>query len=175
MNKNQKELVVADVNSLISSSQATFLVEYKGMSAASLRNLRKVLRVDGGTFKVVKATLMRRAVVDIAGSDDFKNHFKNQVGLVFAKSNVSGVAKSLVAFEKDNNNLPVIVAGFYESQSLSLDQVKFIASLPSKEVIIAQLLGTMQAPIMQFARVLHAMIAQLLYVLKRIEEKKNSQ
>ena len=74
MNKNQKELVVADVRGELSSSEAAFLVEYKGMSAASLRNLRKTLRTDGATFKVVKATLMRRAADEIPGADLFRDH-----------------------------------------------------------------------------------------------------
>ena len=94
---------------------------------------------------------------------------------MFAKSNVSEVAKALVSFEKANNSLPRIIAGFFESECLSLEQVKFIASLPHRDILVAQLLGTMQAPIVQFVRVLHTLIAQLLYVLQRIEEKKNSQ
>ncbi len=174
MNRDQKALVIADVKKLVTSSQATFLINYKGMSVAALQGLRKDLRGCGGQFKVVKATLMRRAALDVEGMGEFSGQFKDQVGLVFALEEPSSVAKALVDYEKKNDSLPQIVAGFYESKFLPLEQVKLIASLPSRDVLLAKLLGTMQAPISQFARLLHMLIARLLFVLKRIEEK-NSQ
>lgn len=171
MNRDQKMAVISDVKQLLTASQATFLVNYKGMSVASLRGLRSSLREHGGQFKVVKATLMKRATSDVSGAESFSEQFKNQVGLVFAPDNVSGVAKALIEFEKENNKLPQVVAGFYESQLLPLDKIKFIATLPSKEILLAQLVGTMQAPISGLVRILHMLIARLLFVLKRIEEK----
>jgi large subunit ribosomal protein L10 len=173
MNRQEKESVVADVRQLLQESQATFLVNYKGMDVATTRNLRTNLRSQGGSFRVVKATLMRRAAHGLEGMDSFSTQFKEQIGLVFARNDVSVVAKTLVAFAKENN-FPEVLSGFYESRMLGVDSIKLIASLPSREVLLAQVVGTMQAPIAQFVRVLHILIARLLYVLNRIAEK-NSQ
>ncbi len=170
MNRQQKETTVADLKQLLGTAQATFLVNYKGMDVHLLQGLRRKLRTDGGTLKVTKATLMRIAAKDIPGTETFAQSCKDQVGLVFAKSDISLIAKQLFIFAKEHQNLKV-VAGFYESKLLSPQELAFLASLPSREVLIAQLLGTMQAPVTSFVRVLHLLIARLVYVLKQIEEK----
>lgn len=170
MNRQQKDAVVTDVRACMQSSEATFLVSYQGMTVASLQALRKGLRKDGGTFKVAKATLMRRASEDIEGSEAFSDLFKNQVGLVFADKEVSGIAKQLSTFAKENAALKLI-AGFYQSRMLSAQDMAMLASLPSREVLLAQLCGTLQAPTATLTRMLHLLIARLVYVLKRIEEK----
>jgi large subunit ribosomal protein L10 len=170
MNRQQKEAVITDIRRMMTEAQATFLVNYKGMPVSLLQDLRKKLRSEGSKLKVSKATLMRRAAQELDGTDTFADTFKDQVGLVFVQNNVSGTAKQLVNFAKEHEMLKVI-AGFYEAKMLSKQELDFIATLPPREVLIGQLLGTMQAPITGFVRVLHAMIARLVYVLAEIERK----
>lgn len=170
MNKQEKEVVINDIKQLMGESQAMFLINYKGMTVPVLQGLRKSLRGEGGRVRVAKATLMQIAARDIKGAESFAEQFKDQVGLVFVQKDVSGVAKHLVAYAKDNEKLKVL-AGFYESKVLSAKDMDFLASLPSREVLLAQLLGTMQAPVTNLTRVLYLLIARLAIVLKRIEEK----
>jgi len=170
MNKQQKEVVVNDIKQLMGEAQAMFLINYQGMTVPVLQALRRSLRNEGGRVKVAKATLMQIAARDIKGAEPFAEQFKDQVGLVFVHKDVSGVAKQLVAYAKDNEKLRVL-AGFYESKVLSAKDLEFLASLPSREVLLAQLLGTMQAPVTNLTRVLHLLIARLAFVLKQIEEK----
>ncbi|MCB9492951.1 MAG: 50S ribosomal protein L10 [Epsilonproteobacteria bacterium] len=172
MNREQKKAIVSEVHDKFVQSQASFLVNYKGLDVASMQNLRTQLREDNAQLKVTKATLMKIAAQDIEGIQDFANSFNEQVGLVFANDDSIAIAKKLVKFSKDNDALQVI-AGFFESRSLSKDEVEFLASLPSKEILLAQLLGTMQAPISGLARSLNAIIAQLAYALNQIAEKKS--
>ena len=113
------------------------------------------------------------AAKDLDGVDEFKSSFKDQVGFVFAKGDVSAIAKQLINFSKENEALKV-VTGVFESKVLNSSQINVIASLPSREVLIAQVLGTMQAPITSFVRVLNQVVASLPQVLKQIEEKKAS-
>ncbi|NDD55416.1 50S ribosomal protein L10 [bacterium] len=120
---------------------------------------------------MTKASLMRIAAQDIPGSDTFAENFKNQVGLVFANDDVSAVAKQLVNFAKDHESLKV-VAGFYEARMISQQELTFLATLPSKEVLLGTLAGTLQAPISGLARALQAHIAKLAYALKAVEEQK---
>jgi large subunit ribosomal protein L10 len=173
MNRQQKETVVADFKKMLSESQAAFVVNYKGMNVALMQDLRKKLRADGGSLCVTKATLMRIATQGVKGADDFSKDLKDQVGLVFAKGDVSAVAKQLLTFSKENESLKVL-SGFFESRLMSKQDLTYLATLPSREILLAQLAGTMQAPVASFTRVLHTLIARLLYVLKQIEEKQKA-
>lgn len=170
MNRQQKEVLVTDLKRLMSDAQATFLLHYKGLDVPLLQELRKAVRKEGGSLKVAKATLMRRAAEDIDGTEEFSSLFKEQVCLVFANKDVSATAKQIVTFAKTNNILNVL-AGFTEGQYLSKAEVEFFASLPPRIVLLGQLVGTMQAPMTNFVRILHLLIARLVYVLKQIEEK----
>jgi large subunit ribosomal protein L10 len=171
MKKQQKTALVSDLQGLMGSAQATFLINYKGLSVAKLQSLRRTVRNDGGSVKVTKASLMRIAAQNVPGSDVFATHFKDQVGLVFANSDVSAVAKQLVKFAKDHTALKVI-AGFYEARMISSQELMFLATLPSKEVLLGQLAATLQAPVAGLARVLNAHIASLAYALKAVEQQK---
>jgi large subunit ribosomal protein L10 len=170
MNRQQKEQIVADLRQMMTDAQATFLVNYKGLSVASLQQLRKNLRAGGSKFQVAKATLMQKAAQSIDGAGNFSESFKDQVGLVFTKDDVSCAAKQLIAFAQENQSLKVI-AGFYEARMLSNQELNFLATLPSRDVLIAQLLGTMQAPMTATVRILYLLIARLVIVLKEIEKK----
>lgn len=173
MNRQQKAEIIEDLKKMMASAQATVLVNYKGLDVPLLQSLRKNLRKEGSQLRVTKATLMRIAAQDMAGSDGFSKEFKDQVGLVFVSKDISGTAKQLSTFAKENEALKII-AGFYESKLLTRQDLDILASLPSREVLIAQVVGTMQAPITNFVRVLHMMIARLAFVLKSIEEKKQA-
>ena len=170
MNRQQKEQIVVNLRQMMTDAQAAFLVNYKGLSVASLQRLRRGLRPSGAQLQVAKATLMQKAAQDIKGAQKFADSFKDQIGLVFVKNDVSGTAKQLIAFAQENEALKVI-AGFYEARVLSIQDVNFLASLPSRDVLIAQLLGTMQAPMTTTVRILYLLIARLVIVLKEIEKK----
>ena len=170
MNRQQKEAVVSDVKKLFSDAQAAFLVGYKGIDVASLEALRKDLREIGGQFKVTKARLMRIAVKDVDAIQGFYDQLKDQVGLVLANEEVPSVAKALVKFSKGNKALR-IVSGYFESKVISDADINFLANLPSREVLLSQLLGTIQGPTSKLAMLLNMMIIRLLYVLKQVSEK----
>jgi len=173
MNRQQKDVLITDLRRLMSDAQATFLLQYKGLSVPSLQELRKSVRKEGGSLKVAKASLMRRAAEELDGTEKFAPLLKDQVCLVFANKDVSATAKNIVTFAQDNENL-LIVAGFSEAQLLSKADIQFFATLPPREILIGQLLGTMQAPIASFIRILHLLLAKLVYVLKQIEEKQQA-
>jgi len=171
MNRQQKEAVVADFKQMIEQAEASFLVNYRGLTVKDISSLRSDLRQSGASLKVAKARLMKIAAQDVEGIDKFKDNFKNQVGLVFAKQEVTSVAKHLVDFAKKQKDLEIL-SGFFESKVLSRQEVEFLASLPSKEVLLSQLVGTLQAPIRNFAQVLQMLITRLAYALKQVSEKK---
>lgn len=169
MNRQQKEAVISEFKDLLTNTKAAFLVGYKGLTVKNLESLRRDLRKDGGVFKVTKARLMKIAAQDINGIDSFKDEFKDQVGLVFVNNEVPTVAKTLVNFAKENEQLNVISA-FFESKVMAKPEIDFLASLPTKEVLLSQVLGSLQAPTTGVVRILHTMIFRLLYTLKQISE-----
>lgn len=155
MNRREKELAVSEIKDLFTKSQAVFLVVYKGLSVSNLQTLRSNLRKSGGKFKVTKARLMQIATKDISNIEDFKGNLKDQVGLVFAPTEAFSVAKQIVDFSKENQSLKLL-SGVFESKVLSLAEINTIASLPPKDVLLAMVVGTIQAPMSALARVINS-------------------
>lgn len=174
MNRQQKENMVALLQENFSASAASFVVGVDGLTVEQLQNLRKQLRQEGGKLQITKVRLMRRAALEVEAVGGLNAFFKNQIGIVFVNKEVPSVAKLLCTFAKENEQLKVI-GGCMDSGVLDASMVNIVASLPSREVLLGQLAGTLQAPITGLAVVLHQMIARLLYVLKAIEEKKAQQ
>lgn len=173
MNRQQKERVVEALKHDFNRSQASFLVGCKGLTVAQFLKLRKMLRPQGGSITVAKVTLMRRVAQDVPAIEKLTPYFKDQVAVVFAPQESPAIAKILHDFAAENKQL-VIMAGCMDSALLSKDSVKVLASLPSKDVLRAQVCGALIAPIAGTVGILHMLIARLLFVLKKIEEKKAS-
>ncbi len=172
MNREQKATLVASLKDEFSQSKASFLVNFRGLTVEQVQNLRKGLRSKGGNMKVAKARLMKLAAEDMPEAQVMLPFFKEQIGLVFAKEEVSSIAKVLSDFAKDNKAL-TIVAGSLDQALLDEVAIKKIASLPSKEILLAQLCGTLKAPIASLATVLTMVQLKLLWTLKQIGEKKS--
>ncbi len=173
MNRQQKEHEVGELKQLLHDAKATFLVQYQGLNVPQVFALRSKLRGDNGVFRVSKARLMKIAAND-SFNESFMSQFKGQVALVFALEDVPAVAKKIVEFSKEHDALKV-VSGYFESKALSRDEVIYLASIPSREVLLAQLCGVMQAPLVGFARVLQAPLVQLVLLLKALEDKQGQE
>jgi len=171
MNRQQKTEVINNLKESFLESQATFVVSYRGLNVAQMQQLRSDLRQKGGVLKVTKARLMKRAVDGEAGISDLTTHLQDQIGLVFAKEQFADVAKVLSDFSKANNALG-LVAGLFESEVIEKEKIKQIASLPSREVLLANLCATLNAPIVGLARALNMIILKPLLALKQIQSTK---
>ncbi len=157
LNRSEKEAVISDVTSLAAKAQTLVIAEYRGITVADITKLRIAARSNGVTLSVLKNTLARRAV---AGST-FEVVADQMTGpLIYGFSQDAVAAAKVVAeFAKTNDKL-VIRAGAYGGKALDVNGVKQLASIPSKEVLLAQLLGLMQSPISRTARVLAALAEQ---------------
>jgi len=171
MNRQQKEDLVKVLKDNF-SDQESFLVGYRGLSVAKLQSLRKDIKSKGGNLKVAKVRLMKLAIQNVEGLDDLAPHMKNQLAVVFAGTgDTASVVKTLSDFQKDNDSFDLL-AGFFDSRVVSKDDLKKIANLPSREVLLAKLCGTLNAPIVGLVCSLNQVVAQLPLVLKQIAEKK---
>ena len=156
LTRTEKATVVTDVAAQVARSQTLALAEYRGMTVAHLDALRKIAREKGVYLHVLKNSLARRAV---AGTP-FEVASASMAGpLIYGFSeDAVAAAKVLSDFAKTNDKL-IVKAGAHAGKVLDAKGVQSLAAIPSKEVLLSQLLGLMQSPIARFARVL-AMLAE---------------
>jgi large subunit ribosomal protein L10 len=154
LNRNEKAAVVTDVAGQVARSQTLALAEYRGLTVEHLNNLRRQARDKGVYLHVLKNTLARRAV---AGTP-FEVASGAMVGpLIYGFSEDAVAAAKVIAdFAKGNDKL-IVKAGAYAGKALDANGVKALAAIPTKEVLLAQLLGLMQSPVSRMARVLAAL------------------
>ena len=157
LNRSEKQAVIDEVTGLAAKAQTLVMAEYRGITVADMTKLRTTARDSGVTLSVLKNTLARRAV---AGSG-FEVVSDQMTGPLIYSFSVDAVAAAKVVsdFAKTNDKL-VIRGGAFAGKALDVNGVKQLASIPSKEVLLAQLLGLMQSPISRTARVLAALAEQ---------------
>ena len=158
LNRNEKATVVTDVSAQAARSQTLALAEYRGLTVENLNKLRVDARSKGVYLHVLKNTLARRAV---AGTP-FEVAQGAMVGpLIYGFSeDAVAAAKVITDFAKTNDKL-VIKGGAYAGKALTVDGVKALAAIPSREVLIAQIAGLLKSPIQRMAVVLGAVAAKL--------------
>lgn len=151
LNRNEKAAVIAEVSAQVARSQTLAIAEYRGLTVADLNKLRVTARAQGVYLHVLKNTLARRAV---AGTpfEPAAEHMAGPLIYGFSEDAIAA-AKVIADFAKTNDKL-IIKAGAYGGKALDAEGVKALASVPSKEVLLAQLLGLLQTPISSLARVL---------------------
>ena len=154
LNRSEKQAVLEEVAALAAKAQTLVLAEYRGVTVAGMTELRSQARAAGVTLSVLKNTLARRA---LAGTsfDVASNEMTGPLIYSFSEDAVAA-AKVVADFAKTNDKM-VIRAGVYSGKALDVNGVKELANIPSKEVLLSQLLGLMQSPVSRTARVLAAL------------------
>lgn len=157
LNLNDKKAVVAEISAQVAKAQTIVVAEYRGIQVGHLTQLRAKARAQGVYLRVLKNTLARRAVEGTA----FASLASEMTGpLIYSISeDAVAAAKVMSEFAKGNDKL-VIKAGNYAGKQLDKSGVAALANIPSREVLLAQLLGVMQAPVSAFARGLAALAAK---------------
>ncbi len=153
LNRSEKEAVINDVTGLAAKAQTLVLAEYRGITVADMTKLRANGRSNGVSLNVFKNTLARRAVS--GGSFAVVSELMTGPLLYGFSQDAVAAARVMADFAKGNEKL-VIRGGATGGTLLDVNGVKQLASIPSKEVLLAQLLGLMQSPISRLARVLAA-------------------
>ena len=162
--------VVDEVKSRLSSSSAALLTEYRGLKVGELAELRRSLRKSGGDYKIYKNTLVRFAVRDL-GIDIDEATLTGPTAIAFVEGDAAAVAKALRDYARTNTNL-VLKGGVLSGKALSGDEIKALAELPSREVLLAQLAGALQAPMAKMAGLLQALPRNMAYGLKALLDQK---
>ena len=170
MKKETKALPVNPLRDELGKSQAVFVTDYMGLNVEKITRLRKSVKAAGGTYKVVKNTLLERASQDLP-AHLLEGSFAGPTAVAMAFKDPVAIAKILVDFAKENEKLE-IQTGVLGRQIMSAEDVQALAKMPGREQLLAQMLGSLNAPATNFVGVMAAMLRQLLYVLSAIEKQK---
>jgi large subunit ribosomal protein L10 len=169
ISREKKERLVADYVDQLSRSNAIFLTDYRGLSVSDMEALRAKIREVGGSYSIVKNTLAARALEE-ANLQVPEDMLKGPTAIGFAYEEAPAVAKVLADFAKSTDILQV-KGGLMEGDVLSANQVSSLASMPPREVILAQLLGLIQQPGNGVAGVVNAAGNKLAATIKAYVDK----
>jgi large subunit ribosomal protein L10 len=159
----QKEHAVADLAERLGRMRSAVLTDYRGLTVAQLETLRSSLRGAGVDYLVVKNTLARRAS-EQAGLSELKGQLVGPTAIAIGYDDLSAPARLLMEYARTNRRLEM-VRGVAEGKALSVAEVRQLAELPSREVLMAQLLGVLEAPMAQLVGLLDAPVRDVIGLL----------
>ena len=151
-----KKQAVANMVEKLKKAQSGILVDYRGLTVSEDTDLRNKLREAGVEYKVVKNTLTRFAANEV-GFEELDPVLNGPTSLALSYEDPVAPAKIIAEFAKGNEKLE-IKSGFLDGKVISLDEIKQLASTPSKDVLLAKLLGSLNSPVSSLARVLQAIV-----------------
>ena len=171
MNKNSKQELVNEMHERLTRAKAVFLADFRGMNVGQATTLRNELRAASVEYKVFKNTLFDLAAkgTDVECVSPF---LAGPTAIAISYDDPASAAKVLSKFATDPQGKFVLKAGALSGKLLDVKQIQALADLPSREVLIAKMLGSMQAPATNFVGVLAALPGALVRVLDAIREQK---
>lgn len=169
-NLELKKQVVEEITEKINNSKSVVLVNYKGLTVAEVTELRNAFRKANVEYKVLKNTLVRKAFNEM-GINSFDEDLNGPTAVAFG-SDETGAAKIIAEANKKYGDKISAKSAFVDGAYVDVNGVKALAAMPTKEELIAKMLGSMQSPITKFAGVLSATLRGVVIALNAIAEKK---
>ena len=170
LTKEQKKKIIKDLKEKIGRQKIMIFVDFKSVETKNLFDLRRKLKKENSQFSIAKKTLMRLALKNY---NEFLakeiEKLEGQVAIVFGFKNEILPAKTCYQFSQKNENLKIL-GGFFENKFKEAEEMITLAKLPTKEELLANLVGSMKAPIANFINVLQGNIKGLIYALSAIKK-----
>jgi len=173
LNLEKKKEITDELRGKFSRSEIVILTDYKGLNVAAVTELRRKLREAEVDFKVVKNTLLRRAAEGTV-AEPLKDSFTGPSAVAMSYKDPVAPAKVLTEFAKSNDKLEIRAAAM-GGRLLSVEDIKALSALPSREALLGQVLSVMNAVPTSFVRVLSGIPQKFLYLLQAIREQKEAQ
>jgi len=170
----EKVKEVEELSEVFQKAKSAILTDYKGINAPDLSMLRRYLKDRSIEFRITKNTLARLAAKNTP-FELLDGDFKGPVSLIVSYEDAVAPAKALADFEKsDAKKKPVIIGGVVDGKKFGPEQVKALAHLPSREVLLSQMLSVFQGPTTNFVGVFNSLLRKLVGTLDAVREKKAS-
>jgi large subunit ribosomal protein L10 len=171
MNKNEKTELIAEAKELIQKASAVYLTDYSKINVADISEIRNQFRKDGVKYRVFKNTLFKRALVESGKFEKLANHLEGMTGFVFASTNPVAPAKIIKKYNDTSQKFP-LKACYIETQYFDGSKLKELSELPTKEEVIAGILGSLNAPASGIVGTIAAVIRELVSVIDEVSKKK---
>jgi large subunit ribosomal protein L10 len=165
-----KQQIVEDLKGLFTDAQVALVIDYAGLTVAEITNLRNRLEETGAVCKVTKNTLMRRAIEENEDWSALTGLLKGTNAFLLVKDDIGGAIKAYQAFAKETKKTE-LRGGVMEGRALSVAEIKAIGDLPSKEVLLAQIAGSIQQVTAKIARGINEVPASIARGVKAVSEK----
>ena len=163
-----KEKVVADLRERIRGASFAVLTDFRGLRVGEMSDLRRRVRQAGGNLHIAKNSLLRIAA-ESEGIEDVRDLFLGPTSVAYAQGDEVALAKALIDYSKGSPSF-TIKGGLLDKKYLEAAQIQQLATLPPRDVLVAQVVGGMQSPIYGLVCVLNATISSLVHVLNARSE-----
>ncbi len=172
LSRKQKEDLAGSYGENFANANHAFVLGYRGISVPEVTELRNRVRSSGGKYVVVKNTLVRRAI-EGADLEELLPHFEGPTAVAYSDDDPVALAKALSDFAED---VPAIEfkGGMVEGRTIAADEIKTLATMPSREELITKLVFLLQSPVTRFVRTLNAIPQQFVNVLHQVAQEKGS-
>ncbi len=174
MSREKKVQIIDKLQETFSKSSVSILTDYRGLTTAEITTLRRRLQESGCEYMVVKNTLARFAAVR-AGKDDLVSSFEGPIAIAFGYGDITAPAKILLGYIRDSQASLSIKEGFSDDKLLTSEEVMILSTLPSRDILLAKVLGQMKSPVSTLLGCLTTPIRRIIGVLqariKQLEER----
>lgn len=167
MRLEEKQRITEELARKIGGSETIYLTDFTGLSVKAITELRARFREEGIGYRVVKNTLMRRAITELE-LPDISEHLQGPTGLVLADEDPVLPARVIKDFAKENDNRPVVKVGIVERQTVTPEAVDELAELPPKDALLGAIAGSLTAGVGGIAGVLEAVIRDIAYMIEEV-------
>lgn len=167
----EKVKAVEAIKGKLDSASVVVFADYRGLGVSTLTGFRKELKKDGGRLEIIKNTFAVRALRELGVEFDSRT-FEGPSAIIYSSEDAVQLAKTVVRFSADNDKLKV-KGGLFQRSVLSQDQVEELAKLPSREELLARMVGSIKAPLTNLVGVLSGPLRGLVYAVSAIKDKKS--
>jgi len=175
MTKEQKAKVIADTVEKLQRTTGLYLANFSGLTVEKANQLRSEFFKGGVEYTVIKNTLLKRAMQEVGGYDDVFPYLVHQTGVVFAYDDPIQPARTLKDFIKSNENMLSVKVCVVEKEVFDGSRLEELASMPTREDLIASIIGSIAASAQGIAGAINGVMRDLVYVIDAIEKKKQEQ
>jgi len=172
MDRAQKASFVAELKERVDRAPVMYLTDFTGLSVKEMTQLRRTLRASGAEYVVVKNRLAKRVFEESSDLPDISETLTGPTGFVFGYDDIVAAAKALSDFARDHDKKPAFKLGIMDQQVLAPEQIDKLARLPSREQLLAELAGAMEAPMAALAAALGAKLQEMAGLLDALREER---